>query len=68
MTDSLADSRQAGAEIEVTPAMVEAGVLALASLCPLDVAFPVGGEQDAVRAVILAAHQSGMCRERPQTR
>lgn len=26
MADSLADSRQAGAEIEITPAMIEAGV------------------------------------------
>ena len=42
-------------EIEVTPAMVEAGVVALARLCPMDDAFPVGGEEVAVEAVLKAA-------------
>ncbi len=50
-------SRQAGAEI-VSPAMVDAGLMALARICPLDVAFPVGGERDAVEAVLQAALQS----------
>ena len=48
-------SGQAGAEIEVTDAMIEAGVLALASVCPMDDAFPVGGEEIAVAVVLRAA-------------
>ena len=43
--------------IEITSAMVEAAVLALSELCPMDVAFPVGGEDEVVRAVLLAAYQ-----------
>ncbi len=43
----------------ITPAMIEAGVAALARLCPVDVAFPAGGERDAVEAVLKAALQAG---------
>jgi len=60
MVDALADSRQAGAEIEITPEMIEAGVSALVTHCPKDFAFPVGGEEDAVRAVLKAALQSAI--------
>ena len=42
-------------EIEVTPQMIRAGVAALSLRCPLDVAFPVGGEEAAVEDVLLAA-------------
>ena len=45
--------------IGATPAMIEAGIIALARLCRLDLAFPVGGEEDAVEEVWLA-----MCSER----
>lgn len=44
-------------EIEITEDMIAAGVAALAKLCPLDVAFPVGGEGTAVAAVLLAGLQ-----------
>lgn len=40
---------------EITPAMIEAGVHALSLRCPLDIAFPVGGEETAVEAVLSAA-------------
>lgn len=40
---------------EVTPEMIEAGVAALLRLVPTDVAFPVGGEEEAVAAVLRAA-------------
>ena len=39
----------------VTPQMVSAGVFALQQVCPFDVAFPVGGEDAAVEAVLNAA-------------
>lgn len=39
-------------EIEITPEMIEAGVSGLSTACPLDVAFPVGGEEIAVEAVL----------------
>lgn len=42
-------------EIEVTPEMIEAGVSALRLQCPFDVAFPVGGEEEAVLAVLSSA-------------
>ncbi len=45
---------QGQAGIEVTPAMIEAGVRALRLLCPVDLAFPIGGEDEAVRAVLEA--------------
>lgn len=45
---------QGQAGIEVTPAMIEAGVRALRLLCPVDLAFPVGGEDEAVRVVLEA--------------
>jgi len=40
---------------EVTEEMVSAGVFALERLCPFDVAFPIGGEREAVAAVLEAA-------------
>lgn len=43
------------ARIQVTAAMVAAGVHALSQRCPLDVAFPVGGEEIAVEEVLTAA-------------
>lgn len=42
-------------ELGITQEMVEAGMAALHGYCPMDVAFPVGGEDDAVRAVLRAA-------------
>jgi hypothetical protein len=42
-------------EVEITAAMFSAGVSALRRLCPFDFAFPVGGEDDAVEAVLKAA-------------
>jgi hypothetical protein len=53
MTD--ADSRQAGAEVEVTPAMIEAGVTALSNFVDEQEAFGVVGSESAVEAVIVAA-------------
>ena len=41
--------------VEITPAMIEAGVRALARACPLDLAFPIGGEEGAVEDVLTAA-------------
>jgi hypothetical protein len=41
--------------IEVTEEMVKAGVSALSIICPLDLAFPNGREEEAVEAVIRAA-------------
>lgn len=35
--------------------MVEAGVFALRGKCPFDFAFPYGGEDEAVQAVLRAA-------------
>jgi len=42
-------------ELEITAGMISAGVSALRQLCPFDFAFPVGGEDDAVEAVLKAA-------------
>jgi hypothetical protein len=42
-------------EFGITQEMVSAGVFALRGLCPFDFAFPVGGEDDAVEAVLIAA-------------
>lgn len=42
-------------EIEITDEMIAAGVDALAVNCPMDDAFPIGGEEDAVLAVLEAA-------------
>lgn len=53
MTDD--SNGQAGALTEPTPAMIEAGVEALKGACPMDLAFPVGGEETAVEAVLRAA-------------
>lgn len=39
----------------VTAAMIEAGVIGLHGKCPCDVAFPAGGEDEAVAAVLVAA-------------
>lgn len=44
--------------VTVTPQMVQAGVSALAAVCPMDLAFPIGGEESAVKAVIEAALRS----------
>lgn len=41
--------------IEITEAMIRAGVFALSGLCPLDIAFPIGLEDEAVEAVLRAA-------------
>lgn len=46
--------RPAG-ELEITAEMISAGVSALRGLCPFDFAFPAGGEDDAVEAVLKAA-------------
>jgi hypothetical protein len=35
--------------------MIGAGVFALRRVCPFDVAFPFGGEDEAVEAVLRAA-------------
>ncbi len=48
-------AQEADEEIEITPQMVEAGVIALSSHCPIDVAFRLGGEREAVEAVLRAA-------------
>jgi hypothetical protein len=40
---------------DVTPQMVSAGVAALLSIVPADVAFPFGREEEAVRAILLAS-------------
>jgi len=46
---SYLDDRQAGDdEIEVTPAMVGAGVVTLRSLVALDIAGPLSAEEDIV--------------------
>ena len=42
-------------KFEITAGMISAGVSVLRGLCPFDVAFPVGGEDDAVAAVLKAA-------------
>jgi hypothetical protein len=61
MTNAIQDvipagrDRPATDEIEITPEMVSEGVFALAKLCPFDFAFPVGGEDEAVVAVLRAA-------------
>ena len=39
----------------ITPGMIKAGVEALAANCPMDLAFPIGGEETAVEAVLHAA-------------
>ena len=39
-------------DIEITPEMIRAGVDALRLFCPFDLAFPHGGEEDAVEAVL----------------
>ena len=39
----------------ISPEMISAGVFALQSHCPSDLAFPVGGEEIAVEAVLRAA-------------
>ena len=40
---------------EVTEAMVSGGIFALRGKCSFDVAFPAGGEDEAVEAVLKAA-------------
>ena len=57
--DQLSDSRQAGAEIEVTPAMIEAGAgaLRLASVG----GDPCDGGREAAHNVILAALSTSTC-------
>lgn len=42
------------AEVEITPTMITAGIRALAAHCPMDIAFRVGGERQAVEAVLIA--------------
>ncbi len=42
-------------QIEVTDEMIRAGVEAFGHLCPMDIAFPVGGEEVAVEAALRAA-------------
>ena len=49
------EQRDRPADIEITDAMIAAGVRALASACPMDFAFPAGGEEIAVEAVLKAA-------------
>jgi hypothetical protein len=49
------EQRDRPAEIEVTKAMIRAGVAALAQLVPMDETFPIGMEEDAVEAVLRAA-------------
>lgn len=41
-------------EVEITEEMVSAGVFALSQKCPMDFAFPAGGEDEAVEAVLKA--------------
>jgi hypothetical protein len=43
--------------LTVTDEMIEAGVRALAETCPIDVAFPIGGEREAVEAILKAAFE-----------
>ncbi len=51
----MAESNSDTAEpIKITPEMVSEGVSALRGLCPFDVAFPHGGEDAAVEAVLRA--------------
>ncbi len=39
----------------ISSEMISAGVMALRGLCPFDVAFPIGGEDEAVEEVLKAA-------------
>lgn len=44
-------------EIQITPQMIEAGIRALSRHCPIDVAFPIGDVETAVREMIEAVFQ-----------
>ena len=41
--------------VEITPEMIEAGVMALSRHVPFDLAFPLGDAETAVRAVLESA-------------
>ena len=53
--DIIGKERQADAEIEITEEMIAAGVFALSGKWPFDVAFPAGGEDEAVEVALRAA-------------
>lgn len=47
--------KESNSGLKITGQMVEAGLAALAQTCELPIAFPAGGEHNAVKAVLNAA-------------